>query len=306
MFRSLAARSLLAGLVALVLGASAGASFPTEFSYQGVLHYQGEPVNGQQRFRSSLWDAANLGQGSMLDSREENAEVVDGLFALTLRFSRNDLGTDVRWLQMEVRNEQGMFVVLGPRQMIGAAPYALHTYGIEVTESGRVGIGTSSPQDKLHVVGTIRGSTLRLVGGADIAEPFDVKGPEDVEIVPGMVVAIDATSPGELKLSDAAYDACAAGIISGANGINAGMTLSQADTIADGTHPVALSGRVWCLVDADANGPVVPGDLLTTSDTVGHAMKATDRERCFGASIGKAMTPLESGRGLVLVLVNLH
>ena len=33
---------------------------------------------------------------------------------------------------------------------------------------------------------------------------------------------------------------------------------------------------------------------------------ATDRDRAFGASIGKAMSSLESGRGLVLVLVNLQ
>jgi hypothetical protein len=46
--------------------------------------------------------------------------------------------------------------------------------------------------------------------------------------------------------------------------------------------------------------------MLTTSDTPGHAMKATDRARSYGATIGKAMTGLESGCGLVLVLVNLQ
>jgi hypothetical protein len=35
-------------------------------------------------------------------------------------------------------------------------------------------------------------------------------------------------------------------------------------------------------------------------------MKATDRDRAFGATIGKAMTSLEEGRGLVLVLVSLQ
>jgi hypothetical protein len=35
-------------------------------------------------------------------------------------------------------------------------------------------------------------------------------------------------------------------------------------------------------------------------------MKATDRDRRHGAVIGKAMTGLESGEGLVLVLVNLQ
>jgi hypothetical protein len=35
-------------------------------------------------------------------------------------------------------------------------------------------------------------------------------------------------------------------------------------------------------------------------------MKATDREQSFGAVFGKAMTPLNKGRGLVLVLVSLQ
>jgi hypothetical protein len=73
----------------------------------------------------------------------------------------------------------------------------------------------------------------------------------------------------------------------------------------DGDHPVALTGRVWCKVDATF-GAVKPGDLLTTSSTAGHAMKASDSGRRAGAVIGKAMTSLEDGRGLVLVLVNLQ
>jgi hypothetical protein len=35
-------------------------------------------------------------------------------------------------------------------------------------------------------------------------------------------------------------------------------------------------------------------------------MKATDPDRSHGAIIGKAMTRLDSGTGLVLVLVNLQ
>jgi hypothetical protein len=69
---------------------------------------------------------------------------------------------------------------------------------------------------------------------------------------------------------------------------------------------VALTGRVWCWCDADANGPIVAGDMLTSSDTPGHAMKATDRAQAYGATIGKAMSSLDSGRGLVLVLVGLQ
>ena len=95
-------------------------------------------------------------------------------------------------------------------------------------------------------------------------------------------------------------------IISGAGGVNVGLTLSQEGTVADGDHPVAMAGRVWTWCDADANGPITAGDLLTTSGTPGHAMKVSDRDRAGGATIGKAMSSLESGKGLVLVLVNLQ
>ena len=73
----------------------------------------------------------------------------------------------------------------------------------------------------------------------------------------------------------------------------------------DGSVPVALSGRVYCLVDA-SSGAVHPGDLLTTSNRSGHAMKVTDYEQAQGAILGKAMTGLEQGQGFVLVLVSLQ
>ena len=76
-------------------------------------------------------------------------------------------------------------------------------------------------------------------------------------------------------------------------------------TIADGEHPVALTGRVYCMADA-SNGPIVPGDLLTTSEVPGHAMKVTDHGLAQGAILGKAMTALEAGQGTLLVLVSLQ
>jgi hypothetical protein len=97
-----------------------------------------------------------------------------------------------------------------------------------------------------------------------------------------------------------------AGVVSGAGGVNPGVTLFQTDTLADGKHPVALTGRVYVYVDADAGGPVSPGDLLTTAETPGHAMRVSDHARATGAVIGKAMTSLERGKELVLVLVSLQ
>jgi hypothetical protein len=120
-----------------------------------------------------------------------------------------------------------------------------------------------------------------------------------------MVVAIDPQHPGQLRVASRAYDRTVAGCVSGANGINPGLTMQQEGTAAEGAFPVALSGRVYCWADA-SYGPLQPGDLLTTSDAPGHVMKVTDYARAQGAIVGKAMTRLDEGRGLVLVLVTLQ
>ncbi len=172
--------------------------------------------------------------------------------------------------------------------------------------AGNVGIGTVNPSEKLHVNGNIRAKVLIIEGGADLAESYDVASAGDIKPMPGMVVSIDPDRVGKLRIAAGAYDRTVAGIISGADGIAPGLVLGQKGTVADGEHPIANVGRVWCYVDADAGGPVVPGDLLTTSVTPGHAMKVSDHSISGGAILGKAMSRLESGKGLVLVLVTLQ
>jgi hypothetical protein len=142
---------------------------------------------------------------------------------------------------------------------------------------------------------------LTLTGGSDVAEPFPMAS---ADIPKGSVVVIDDAQPGRLKLSERAYDTRVAGIVSGANGVNAGLTLRQ-QGVMEGDQNVALSGRVYALADATP-APIQPGDLLTTSDTPGHAMKVTDSARAQGAILGKAMSRLSQGRGMVLVLVSLQ
>ncbi|GMU84105.1 MAG: hypothetical protein AMXMBFR47_39750 [Planctomycetota bacterium] len=175
-----------------------------------------------------------------------------------------------------------------------------------LTDDGNVGIGTTSPVAKLHVNGTTRTNILQITGGSDVAEPYNIAPAGKVAAAPGMVVSIDPHHIGQLRVCGKAADSTVAGIVSGANGINPGLTLTQEGSVADGALPVASVGRVWCWVDADAAGPVVPGDLLTSSDTPGHAMKVVDRGAANGAILGKAMSSLDSGRGLVLVLVALQ
>jgi hypothetical protein len=149
--------------------------------------------------------------------------------------------------------------------------------------------------------GNVSVKNITIRGGADVAEPFDFSSDQ---IAPGSVVIIDDENPGKLKLSKSAYDTRVAGIISGANGVNPGLSLHQ-EGILDGSQNVALGGRVYVLADA-SYGAIKPGDLLTTSKTPGHAMKVLNHDKAQGAILGKAMSALKSGKGMVLVLVTLQ
>jgi len=95
-----------------------------------------------------------------------------------------------------------------------------------------------------------------------------------------------------------------AGIVSGAGALKPGIVLGR-DGVAGRSRPIALAGRVNCQVDA-RYGPVEVGSLLTTSSTPGHAMRAVDERRAFGAVIGKALAPLSAGQALVPILVALQ
>jgi len=53
------------------------------------------------------------------------------------------------------------------------------------------------------------------------------------------------------------------------------------------------------------NGPIRPGDLLVTSATPGHAMRAGDKPP-QGTVIGKALGGLDHGTGVFRVLVTLQ
>jgi hypothetical protein len=181
-------------------------------------------------------------------------------------------------------------------------------YGLSPTSSKPAGrfVNTASGGLALDVVGKAKVEVLEITGG-DLAEPFDVAPHlENAPIEPGMVVSIDASRPGKLRVCDRAFDLQVAGVISGANGLAAGVIL-QAEGIEHGRDefPIAMSGRVWCWTDA-SYGAIQPGDRLTSSATPGHAMKVRHDQDAPGAVIGKAMSNLDSGTGLVLVLVNLQ
>lgn len=174
---------------------------------------------------------------------------------------------------------------------------------IWVGGNGADGDMVFSPSDAEH--GNLAQATIHLDGdrgdiilkNADCAEDFPVETLETAE--PGTVMVIGERS--KLRVSDLAYDKRVAGIVAGAGEYRPGIILGRNEG-EPGSMPIALMGRVYCKVDADLEAIKI-GDLLTTSSTPGHAMKASDPNRAFCAVIGKALGGIDAGKGMIPVLV---
>lgn len=179
-------------------------------------------------------------------------------------------------------------------------------------------------EGNLYVTGSVRPNAM------DLAEYHPVAGPVSV----GDVLVASRVHEGTLRLTDIEADRAVVGIVSGAPGILLGSgiariaatdpeiaaRLDDAREFGDrseearlwseleekfrSTHAaIALSGTVPCKVDA-GYGAIKVGDLLVTSPTPGHAMRADDPRP--GTVIGKALESLDAGSGTIRVLVMLR
>jgi hypothetical protein len=128
---------------------------------------------------------------------------------------------------------------------------------------------------------TLRASAEHLESLVEVAEPVEA----------GDVLVIDADRSGSMSLARTAADSAVFGVV---------MDKTEAN---DTQVPVALSGIVLCNVDARF-GPIRAGDLLTTSTTPGHAMRAPNPRP--GTIVGKALESLGAGTARIKVLVMLH
>ena len=152
----------------------------------------------------------------------------------------------------------------------------------------------------VHVTGNFSTDGDIALQNADCAEDFTIACADVVE--PGTVMVVDDDET--LSPSIEEYDKRVAGVISGAGSYKPGLVLDRRGS-SRSRQPLALLGKVYCKIDATL-APIAVGDLLTTSSVPGHAMKASDPARAFGAVIGKALRRLDGGRGLVPILIALQ
>jgi len=217
---------------------------------------------------------------------------------------------------VQMAHGAGFGMYIDPGSNAGAGTYALQiaksgTSYVFVRGDGNVGIGTTTPSQKLDVYGNVNvsgpaGSGNIYVSGTVNAKYQDVAEwvPSSEQLAAGTVVVLDQTKSNQVVASTVSYDTRVAGVISAQPGITLGEK-------SDSKVLVATTGRVRVSVDA-SKAPIRISDLLVTSDVPGVAMKSIPVEfagrklHMPGTIIGKALEPLEKGKGEILVLLSLQ
>ena len=151
----------------------------------------------------------------------------------------------------------------------------------------RVGVDGSAFCD-----GVFYGATF-ATGAADIAEWVYVATP----VEPGTVLELDPSRSSTYRICSTACSLLLAGVVSSAPGVTLGG--------ASGSEPralLALTGIVPVKV-TNEGGPIRPGDLLVSSSTPGHAMRCGSQTACPCCILGKALAPMSTERGVILVLL---
>lgn len=138
-----------------------------------------------------------------------------------------------------------------------------------------------------------------LIAGSDFAEALPARGAKNL-FSPGDVLVISREQSGAVEKSSKPYDSAVIGVYSTRPAV-LGADKGGEIRVDPDDVPVAITGIVPTKVVSEG-GPIEPGDLLTTSSTPGHAMKAT-RGGHAGTVIGKALESFRGTRGVIRVLI---
>jgi hypothetical protein len=139
-----------------------------------------------------------------------------------------------------------------------------------------------------------------ILSNGDAAEDFDVSSLEDA--VPGTVMVLG--DDGRLHPSSTSHDRRVVGVVAGAGTHRPAVILDRQEIAHSPRAPISILGKVAVRADA-TSAPIRVGDLLTTS-AEGRARAVEGSDPPIGAVLGKALTSLEGGVGMVDMLISLH
>ena len=242
-------------------------------------------INSTETYSSTL-NVGNYGSGQAIAGQSLTGAAIVGMSASS--------GDGVHGLS---NTGDGVHGEANSAAKSGVDGYSVTGFGVTGRSNNRPGVqGFSTLSHGMYAEGATYGfftpdKVFAGSGYVDIAEHMDAA--EDVE--PGDVVCIDVEHDRRVVKSAQPYDTMVAGIIS----TDPAMLIGDSES----PSPLALAGQVPCKVSAEG-GPIRRGDLLVTSSTPGHAMKATDPRP--GTVLGKALGELETGTGVIYVLVTLQ
>jgi hypothetical protein len=163
---------------------------------------------------------------------------------------------------------------------------------------GDLRIRNDAGNETIHLNGATGDIILR---NGDAAEDFDVADPTNA--LPGTVMVLD--DDGRLRPCAAEHDRRVVGVVAGAGTYRPGVILDRDLDCERPRAPISIMGKVAVCADA-SRSPIRPGDLLTTSETMGCAKAVGDPAEAAGAVLGKALTPLRVGVGMVDMLIALQ
>ena len=214
-------------------------------------------------------------------------------------------------------NSSKLYVQADPTQN-SVAVLGAHTFGTGVWGASQTGVAVvahsdsgnlmegynSGPGTKFHI-----SNNGTYTAGSDFAEAMPARGGKD-NYEPGDVLIVSAGASGMVGKARRPNDVRLAGVYSTRPGM-LGADKNGTSRVDPDDLPVAIVGIVPTKVSTE-NGPIQVGDLLTTSSTPGYAMKASPirvggaRLYRTGTILGKALEPLEEGKGIIKVLVTLR
>ena len=280
------------------------------YNASGVLGWSisGNGVEGSSDNGTGVWAHSFNGTGLFAHSDNSHSIYVDGSGSAGVYVS--SAGTS----GVYVASATYAGVAVYSAGMMGMWIHSAAQDGILVETAGWDGVHVTGPVGGVYYgsgkkgdedfavlnTGEVRSKVGFAAPTHGFAENMAVEG-DEADYEPGDVLVASSAGKGAVALSSTAYSRAVIGVYATSPAYVGGQPVPK-DQPAGGV-PVTILGTVLCKVSAEG-GPIRPGDLLVTSATPGHAMRADDPPP--GTVLGKALESLDSGAGLILVLVTLQ